>query len=50
MIRKEFRSDIALIESDMISEIVSDLGGVPRHVTGSLNPKDLNDWIVELED
>ena len=31
-IRAEFRSEIALMKSDMIAEIVSALGGVPRHV------------------
>ena len=31
-IREEFRSEIALMKSDMISEIVSALGGVPRHM------------------
>ena len=31
-IRVEFRSKIALMKSDMIAEIVSALGGVPRHV------------------
>ena len=31
-IRVEFRSEIALMKGDMIVEIVSALGGVPRHV------------------
>lgn len=31
-IRAEFRSEIALLKSDMIAEIVSALGGVPRHL------------------
>ena len=30
--RAEFRSEIALMKSDMIAEIVSALGGIPRHV------------------
>ena len=30
--REEFISEIALMKSDMIAEIVSSLGGVPRHV------------------
>ena len=30
--RAKFRSEIALMKSDMIMEIVSALGGVPRHV------------------
>ena len=105
-IRAEFRSQIASMKSDMIAEIVSALGGVPRHVgteghyeevakdfevtranfedriyhmerpigtrssqfsrigsqlnlkhkikvsnlLGALNPKDMIDWISELED
>ena len=32
MIKEEFRYEIALMKSDMIVEIVSALGGVPRHV------------------
>ena len=31
-VRAEFRSQIASMKSDMIAEIVSALGGVPRHV------------------
>ena len=31
-IRVVFRSEIALMKSDMIAEIMSALGGVPRHV------------------
>ena len=31
-VRAEFRSQIALMKSDMITEIVSALGSVPRHV------------------
>ena len=31
-IREKFRFDIALMKSDMIVEIMSSLGGVPRHV------------------
>ena len=30
--REKFRSEIASMKSDMIAEIVSALGGVPRHV------------------
>ena len=30
--RAKFRSEIALMKSDMIVEIMSALGGVPRHV------------------
>ena len=38
------------MESEMITKIVSSLGGVPRFVIGTLTPKDLIDWIVWLED
>ena len=46
-IREEFRSKISLMKSDMIAEIVSALGGAPRHVgTKDSYEEDVEDFEV----